>query len=214
MTCPNPVSSVDVRSSSRVSDLSQKSIANTNDDHTPLKQTSLRAGLLKYEITDRSALGDGDSSTDHYTDLWSAAYREAVDSFGKGIDVAILKGSSAAQLLEKLEDVDKEATQESVFLRGVAYLRSIQVPLERFKLALDLASPLGSLDPTASTVLGVVRSVTAVSLFQPAIMSMDMRISPLLTLLNIDCYKLCNGRSGICKADRRNAGADFLHRRL
>ncbi|CAN9292594.1 unnamed protein product [Alternaria alternata] len=155
---------VDVRSSSRVSDLSQKSIVNTNDDNTPLKQTSLRAGLLKYEITDRSALGDGDSSTDHYTDLWSAAYREAVDSFGKGIDVAILKGSSAAQLLEKLEDVDKEATQESVFLRGVAYLRSIQVPLERFKLALDLASPLGSLDPTASTVLGVVRSVTAIAI--------------------------------------------------
>jgi hypothetical protein len=147
-----------------------------------------------------------------YTDLWSAAYREAVESFGKDIDVAILKGSSAAQLLEKLEDIDKEATQESVFLRGVAYLRSIQVPLERFKLALDLASPLGSLDPTASTVLGVVRSVTAVSLFYRATMSMDIRTSPLLTLLNIDCYKLCNSRSGVRKADRRNAGADFLHR--
>jgi hypothetical protein len=50
-----------------------------------------------------------------------------------------------------------------VFLRGVAYLRSIQVPLERFKLALDLASPLANLDPAASTVIGVVRSVTAVS---------------------------------------------------
>jgi hypothetical protein len=132
-----------------------------------------------------------------YTDLWSAAYREAVESFGKDIDVAILKGSSAAQLLEKLEDIDKEATQES---------------LERFKLALDLASPLGSLDPTASTVLGVVRSVTAVSLFYRATMSMDIRTSPLLTLLNIDCYKLCNSRSGVRKADRRNAGADFLHR--
>jgi hypothetical protein len=147
----------------------------------------------------------------NYTDLWSAAYREAVNSFGKDIDVAILKGSSAAQLLEKLEDLDKEATQESVFLRGVAYLRSIQVPLERFKLALDLASPLGSLDPTASTVLGVVRSVTAVSFFRRATMSMNRRTSPLLTLQNIDCYKLCNSRSGICEADRRNVGADFLH---
>jgi hypothetical protein len=147
-----------------------------------------------------------------YTDLWSAAYREAVQSLGKDIDVAILKGSSAAQLLEKLEDVDKEATQESVFLRGVAYLRSIQVPLERFKLALDLASPLGSLDPTASTVLGVVKSVTAVGLFHRATMSMDVRTSSLLTLLNIDCHQLCNSRSGVRKADRRNAGADFLHR--
>jgi hypothetical protein len=101
----------------------------------------------------------------NYTDLLSAAYREAVDSYGKDIDVAILKGSSAAQLLEKLKIVDKEATQELVFLLGVAYLRSIQVLLERFKLALDLASPLGSLDPTALTVLSVVRSLTAISLF-------------------------------------------------
>ncbi|CAN9290739.1 unnamed protein product [Alternaria alternata] len=156
--------SVDVQSSNRVSDGSQKSVATTNDDNTPLEQTSHRAGPLRYGTADRSTLGDGVSSMTSYTDLWSAAYREAVDSFGKDIDVAILKGSSAAQLLEKLEGVDKEATQESVFLRGVAYLRSIQVPLERFKLALDLASPLSSLDPTASTVLGVVRSVTAIAI--------------------------------------------------
>ncbi|CAN9218360.1 unnamed protein product [Alternaria alternata] len=155
---------VDVQSSNRVSDGSQKSVATTNDDNTPLEQTSHRAGPLRYGTADRSTLGDGVSSMTSYTDLWSAAYREAVDSFGKDIDVAILKGSSAAQLLEKLEGVDKEATQESVFLRGVAYLRSIQVPLERFKLALDLASPLSSLDPTASTVLGVVRSVTAIAI--------------------------------------------------
>jgi hypothetical protein len=99
------------------------------------------------------------------SDLWSAAYREAVNSFKKDIDAAILMGSTAAQLFKKLKDVDREATHKSVLLRGVAYLRSIQVPLKRFKLALDLASPLSSLDPTASTVFGVVRSVTAVGFF-------------------------------------------------
>lgn len=98
------------------------------------------------------------------SDLWSAAYREAVESLGNDVDVAILVGSSAAQLLVKLEDIDKGTTGKSAFLRGVAYLRSIQVPLERFKLALDLASPLANLDPVASTVIGVVRSVTAVSM--------------------------------------------------
>jgi hypothetical protein len=101
------------------------------------------------------------------SDLWSAAYREAVDSFQKDVGAAVLMGGTAAQLFKKLEEVDIDATQGSVFLRGVAYLRSIQVPLERFKLALDLASPLSSLDPTASTVFGVVRSVTAVSSFPP-----------------------------------------------
>lgn len=101
------------------------------------------------------------------SDLWSAAYREAVDSLGEDIDVAILKGKNVAQLFRELEEIDMEATQESAFLRGVKYLQSIQVPLQTFKLALDLASPLTSLEPTATTVFSVVRSVTAVSLAHP-----------------------------------------------
>lgn len=98
------------------------------------------------------------------SDLWSAAYREAVESLGENIDMAILASSSATQLFAELEGMNKGRTQQSAFLSGVAYLRSIQVPLKRFKLALDLASPLSNLDPTASTVIGVVRSVTAVSI--------------------------------------------------
>jgi hypothetical protein len=144
-------------------DVSQKLFVADIDNDGLLDQTSIRAGPLQPIRSNGSTADDDISTIVDSTDLWSAAYREAVESFGKDIDVAILKGSSAAQLLEKLEDVDKQATQESVFLRGVAYLRSIQIPLERFKLALDLAAPLGSVDPTASTVLGVVRSVTAVS---------------------------------------------------
>jgi hypothetical protein len=86
--CPKQVSSVNVRSSNRVSDVSQKSIATTNGDHTSSNQTSLREGPLQYEITDGSTVGDGVSSMANYTDLWSTAYREAVDRFGKDIDVA------------------------------------------------------------------------------------------------------------------------------
>jgi hypothetical protein len=100
------------------------------------------------------------------SDLWSAAFREAVASLGKDIDVAILEGKNVEQLFKGLDEIDKEATQESVFLRGVKHLHSIQVPLERFKLALDLASPLTSLEPTVTIVFGVVRSVTAVSLMR------------------------------------------------
>jgi hypothetical protein len=99
------------------------------------------------------------------SDLWSAAYREAVESLGKDINVAILKGENVAELFKQLEKIDKEATQESIFLRGVRYLHSLQVPLERFKLALDLASPLTNIEPTTATVFGVVKGVTAVSSF-------------------------------------------------
>ena len=97
------------------------------------------------------------------SDLWSKAYREAVQNMGQDVNLAILEGENIAQLFKKLEGVDKDATDKSVFLRGVRYLHSIQVPLERFKLALDLTTPLTALGPTASTVFGVIRGVTAVS---------------------------------------------------
>lgn len=126
-------------------------------------QTSLHLDHTSLSIN-RSTHDNNNGSSIVSSDLWSAAYREAVESFGKDVDAAILVGTSAAQLFAELEDIDKGTSQQSVFLRGVAYLRSIQVPLERFKLALDLASPLASLDPAASSVIGVVRSVTAVSM--------------------------------------------------
>ena len=97
------------------------------------------------------------------SDLWSAAFCEAVNSLEKEVDVAILKGRNAAQLFTDLVEIDKDATQESAFLRGLQYLRSIRVPLDTMKLALDLANPLSRLDPTVATVFGVVQSVTAVS---------------------------------------------------
>lgn len=114
-------------------------------------------------FTDRSTVGDDFGNAAATSDLWSAAFREAVNSLGKDIDVAFLNGKNVAQLFGELQEIDNEATQESAFLRGVKYLHSIQVPLERFKLALDLASPLTSLEPTVVTVFSVVRSVTAVS---------------------------------------------------
>ena len=97
------------------------------------------------------------------SDLWSAAYREAVQNLGDQIDIATLEGKNVAQLFRELEDIEKEATHESAFLRGARYLRSIKGPLERCKLVLDLASPLTGIEPTAATVFGLVRSVTVVS---------------------------------------------------
>ncbi|KAF4124384.1 hypothetical protein GMORB2_5050 [Geosmithia morbida] len=106
---------------------------------------------------------NGDDTTGS-SDLWSAAYREAVESLKGDVDVVILNSNNVAQLFRKLDQLDKEANQESAFLRGVKYLQSVKVPLERFKLALDLASPLTNLEPTATTVFGVVRSITAIAI--------------------------------------------------
>lgn len=83
---------------------------------------------------------------------------------GQDVGLAILEGESITQLFKELEETNKNAAQESVFLRGVRYLHSVQVPLERFKLALDLSAPLTACDPTTNTVFGIIRGVTAVSI--------------------------------------------------
>ena len=67
------------------------------------------------------------------------------------------------QLFRELKDIEKEVTHKSAFLRGVRYLRSIKIPLERFKFVLDTVSPLTSIEPTAAMVFGLVRSMTVVS---------------------------------------------------
>ncbi|KAL8760990.1 MAG: hypothetical protein Q9184_002842 [Pyrenodesmia sp. 2 TL-2023] len=92
------------------------------------------------------------------TDLWSAAYREAVSSFGEEVKAVISKGERIEKLFTSLEETNEKAVGDSLFRRGV---QRLQAPLRNFKLALDMAKPLASIEPTASTAVGVVSSVTA-----------------------------------------------------
>ncbi|WPH01822.1 Hypothetical protein R9X50_00467600 [Acrodontium crateriforme] len=126
-------------------------------------------------------------------DVWSAAFREAVNSLGTDIDVAILQGRNIEQILRKLEQMDEDATQTSGFKRGIKYLHSIQIPLEGFKLALDLASPFAGLDPTAKAVFGVVTGVTAIAIsFATADLEFAKQIGEMLSQLSYidDCDTL------------------------
>ncbi|CAH0044534.1 unnamed protein product [Clonostachys solani] len=136
----------------------------------PIDKTGIQSnqGALlpgpKSNETSSSTTGSHPDTVLISSDLWSAAYSEAVRSFGKDLDVATLQGKNMEQLFKQLEALDKDSTQQPGFQRGVGYLRSIQVPLERFKLALDLTSPLATgLGPTTS-VVGAVRSVTAIAI--------------------------------------------------
>lgn len=116
---------------------------------------------FKRSLTTRR-LSNGTSSIIASPDIWSAAFCEAVESLREEIDFIALKGKNIIQLFRDLEDIGKKETYDSAFLRGVKYLQSLQVPLEIFKLALDLASLLSSLKLTAVIVVSVVRSITAV----------------------------------------------------
>jgi len=115
--------------------------------------------------TVEAPLATADDEHAEPSDIWSSAYREAVDHLGQDINKAILEADNVASLFAQLDKMGKDASQESLFLKGVKYLKSIQVPLERFKLALDLAAPLTSIEPTTAAVFGVVRGATVVSIF-------------------------------------------------
>lgn len=95
-------------------------------------------------------------------DLWSAAYREAVESF-RDLDPTILEGNNVMQLFHLLEDAEQEATGDTIFQTGRKWLEKLETPLKALQIALDLASPVSSLEPTAATAIGVVKTVTTVS---------------------------------------------------
>lgn len=147
----------------RESTTARSAAAQTEIEKSTPRTVPDASGLEQHSFVGHLTLGVDIDAGIVYSDLWSAAYREAVNLLGNDINVAILKGENVAELFRQLDEIDKEATQDSVFARGVKHLRSLQVPLERFKLALDLAAPLANIEPTAATVVGVVRSVTAVS---------------------------------------------------
>lgn len=95
-------------------------------------------------------------------DLWSAAFREAMDTLEPKIDVAQITGTAIEYLFDDIESIEKSINNNSIFRRGLEHLRRVKGPLENFKLALDLANPLISFEPMAATVVGIVRGVTTV----------------------------------------------------
>lgn len=173
----------------------RESVNTVNDEgQVQASQSSHHRSSLERTLNpNQSTLSGDNGDVIVSSDLWSAAYREAVENLGEDIDIAILQGKNVAQLFRKLEETEKDVSQESTFLRGVRFLHSLQVPLERFKLALDLASPLASIEPTATTVVGVVRSVTAVSSIHKQNHFFFQRRPFILKVLTrclcVDCYQ-------------------------
>ena len=94
------------------------------------------------------------------TDLWSAAYREAVENSSDKVKSVIMNGERIENLLTRLKETNENIADNSLFWRGI---KRLQEPLRFFKLAVDMASPFASIEPTASTAVGAVSCVTAVS---------------------------------------------------
>ena len=105
---------------------------------------------------------DGLRSGRSNDDLWSIAFREARYTLDPQIVIAHIAGKTVVQILRDLDTTDKATNDESMFRRGLAHLRSAKGPLTNSKLALDLANPLVSFEPTAATVFGILRGFTTV----------------------------------------------------
>ncbi len=159
----------------------------------------------------RGIATEGTGPAHNPSDVWSVAYREAVASLGTDIDITILKADSVADLFRQLEQVGKDATQESVFWRGVRYLQTLQVPLEKFKLALDLADPLTSIDAKLGSVFGVVKTVTAVCSPSYPVLHADAQVADTEWSIPTDCHQPCKRRCRVRQTDWRHVGAALLH---
>ncbi|KAI1266270.1 hypothetical protein F5Y18DRAFT_25077 [Xylariaceae sp. FL1019] len=127
-------------------------VSGSDDEHQPTVETNNVVAMPVAAIVGRPS------------DLWSDAYREAVETLGDKIDKAILDGHHVTELFEILQRAEKEASATSVVLRGVNHLKALQVPLETFKLALDVASPFTNIEPVSSSVFSIVRNVTAIAI--------------------------------------------------
>ncbi|KAL8847007.1 MAG: hypothetical protein Q9221_007920 [Calogaya cf. arnoldii] len=132
--------------------------ASTITASTPPISTEIREVDDNVHAKDNAAVVEDDTAAAASTDLWSAAYREAVSSYGEEVKTIISKGGGIEKLFTSLEETHGKVAGDTLFGRGV---RRLQAPLRNFKLALDLASPLTSIEPTVSTAVGVVSSVTA-----------------------------------------------------
>ncbi|GKZ25938.1 hypothetical protein AbraIFM66951_002452 [Aspergillus brasiliensis] len=201
-------------SPSETSTTDQSLLCSTNDTSGTLQLTredgpaQVRPGSPHWEITTEHSLTKNQSNPDDKfdsvtcsSDLWSAAYREAVENLRDEIDLVILEGKSVTQLFTELEQLEREVAHESAFDRGVKWLRSLQVPLERFKLLLDLATPLANIEPTATTVVGLIKSVTAIAIsLATADLDFARQIADMLEKLSYidDCDTLGQ------KADRKD----------
>lgn len=183
LTCDTTIST----SNTKKSDSSDVSVpasvapvphSSTNDtsEQTNVTQRPSSTSPFSSTRTGSPRFGRSNDSSTVPTDLWSAAFREAVDTLHPRIDVAHLAGKTTVKLLQDLETVDRSINAESTFRRGLAHLRSAKGPLDNFKLALDLASPLISFEPTAATVVGVVRGVTTVRRYHKIALHFDEQL--------------------------------------
>ncbi|KAB8212932.1 hypothetical protein BDV33DRAFT_210698 [Aspergillus novoparasiticus] len=196
--CPSDKSPCETCSSDQLplsltSDATEGRNARNNDVQVQLRQKPFhRESSERHMATNQTTIGMTNFAI-NTSDIWSAAYREAVESLRDGIDIAILEGRNIAQLFTELDQLEREVAQESAFDRGLRCLRSLQVPLERFKLLLDLATPLAAIEPTATAVVGVLRGVTAIAIsFATADLDFAKQIAEMLEKISYidDCDTL------------------------
>lgn len=157
------------------------------------------------------------------TDLWSTAFLEAFDTFEPKMDIARSTDKTIEQLFDDLGNINRLHSEESSFRRGLAHLRSVKAPLDNLKLALDLANPLVSFEPTAAIIVGIVRGVTTVMIsheihsFKLAVASRAKASALTYLIRSLSALQALTwnsqNSSETCWNKRRIAAADYLRYR-
>jgi hypothetical protein len=93
-------------------------------------------------------------------DMWNNAFRRACECRSAEEREKLAQTTDIRDLFESLQKEDKEHEEASLFQRGVNMVGPV---LNRLNFLLNLADPVSSIEPSASSALAIVKMVTAVS---------------------------------------------------
>lgn len=95
------------------------------------------------------------------SDLWSAAYKEAVGQVDQEIGTLVRSGRNLEELFQSLNEANELHKEESILRRG---MERIKKPMEYLQMILNVTSPAAGMNPASSVAFGVVQSVATVGL--------------------------------------------------
>ncbi|KFA71991.1 hypothetical protein S40288_08082 [Stachybotrys chartarum IBT 40288] len=122
------------------------------------------------------------------SDLWSAAYKEAVGQVDQEIGTLVRSGRNLEELFQNLNEANELQKDESILRRG---MERIKKPMEYLQMILNVTSPAAGMNPASSVAFGVVQSVATLAI---GVCGVEERLNQQITrmLEHIDIIDGCD----------------------
>ncbi|KAK4060254.1 uncharacterized protein Triagg1_10804 [Trichoderma aggressivum f. europaeum] len=108
-----------------------------------------------------AAITDGPDSIASSSDISASAYRKAWSSLSEDQRKELTGEDEIRKLFEQLKQTDQKHGDQCLLRKG---LRAVSPYLERLRITIDFISPFASVEPTAGTALGLIKSVNSIAI--------------------------------------------------